>query len=126
MPKAAQLASDPTFEIAWWIENTAVQFRIQGKAYVVPNHDQVSDELKKCVEKIAGKGDEANPEWWISERKRLWKDSMSGHLRASFARPTPGTPLKDVETKPKDWVDSIPAAGEDVSDSGGGGCIRSY
>jgi pyridoxamine 5'-phosphate oxidase len=121
MSKASQLSADSSCEIAWWIENKAVQFRIHGNAYIVPNQDHVSDELEKCVNAIAGKGDEMDSNWWISERKRLWNNSMSGHLRASFARPTPGTPLIDHEAKPKDWPDTVPAEGEDVSYDGMGG-----
>lgn len=115
MQKANQLAKEPSMEFAWWIKETNIQFRVQGRAYVVPNDlETPSDKLKECVKQMGGQGDEADAQWWIEEKNRQW-EKMSGHLRASFARPTPGTPLKEVDRKPEDWAESIPAKGENVS-----------
>jgi hypothetical protein len=118
-PKTFQLAENPEIEIAWWIENTGVQFCFQGRAYVLPTDADTSQEgrrkLEEVLRELDGKGREADPQWWISQRERLWKESMSGHLRASFARPTPGTPLSDHESKPSDWPETLPAEGKDVS-----------
>lgn len=110
MPKASQLASDPTVEIAWWIEDPAIQFRIGGKAYVIPpSTSETEAQIKDTLKAMGAKGEEADPKWWEEKREQLWKEKMSGHLRASFARPTPGQSLKTVDRQPEEWAESIPA-----------------
>ncbi|KAL4259358.1 FMN-binding split barrel [Pleurotus pulmonarius] len=38
-PKVAQILANPLVEVAWWIEGTQEQFRIFGKASLVPSPD---------------------------------------------------------------------------------------
>jgi hypothetical protein len=109
MQKPKHLAAHGDVELAWWIEATNVQFRFSGQAVTVasPKVESAGD-IKSKLQKLNAIGDEADPEWWEKERARLWKD-VSGHLRAGFARPAPGTPLDQADRKPEEWSESIPA-----------------
>jgi hypothetical protein len=99
------------------MEKTGVQFRISGKAAVLPNKPEEKSALEKILkETLHAKGEEATPEYWVNKRSEEF-EKMSGHLRATFARPPPGTPLEDLKEgeKPGDWSESIKPPGEDVS-----------
>ncbi|KAI5453703.1 hypothetical protein NCC49_005522 [Naganishia albida] len=116
MNKISHLESQPLAEGSFWIEETGVQFRVAGKAYVVPS-DADSSALGKekagdVVRALRAQGDEASVDWWIAEREKSWGEGISGHLRATFARPTPGTPLNRVERKPDEWTETIKPTGE--------------
>jgi pyridoxamine 5'-phosphate oxidase len=109
MQKPNHLASHSDVEVAWWIEATNVQFRFAGQGITIASPkvepaSSVSEKLKK----LSPVGDEADPAYWEKERARLWKE-VSGHLRAGFARPAPGTPLDQADRKPEEWSESIPA-----------------
>lgn len=111
MGKPAHLAAHPTVEMAWWMVEPAIQFRVTGQGYTIPNDDSASDFSSKMEETLKGlraTGDEAETGFWEKERKRLWKDAMSGHLRASFARPPPGKLLSECPD-PKTWSETLPA-----------------
>lgn len=109
MQKARHLAAHNDVEVAWWIEPTNVQFRISGPAITIASPETESSRtVQEKLEKLSPHGDEKNPEWWEQERARLWK-SVSGHLRAGFARPAPGTPLDQADRKPEEWSESIRA-----------------
>ncbi|EIW71157.1 hypothetical protein TREMEDRAFT_27724, partial [Tremella mesenterica DSM 1558] len=121
MQKPVHLALNHTVEAAWWIEPSNVQFRITGQAYTFPlpssSPTEVSSALQglglKDIEESQGEEkEECTSEWWEKERIRLWEESMSGHLRASFARPKPGKSLEQVE-HPSEWPVSLP--GKSVS-----------
>lgn len=109
MAKPVHLAAHHTVEMAWWLADPAIQFRITGQAYTIPNDTSASDydsQIKDALKGLRAKGDEEGKDFWESERKRLWKEAMSGHLRASFGRPPPGTPLSEV-SDPKTWPESL-------------------
>ena len=109
MQKPNHLAAHSDVEVAWWIEPTNVQFRFAGQGITIASPKvESTDTVKSKLQKLNAVGDEANPEWWEMERARLWKD-VSGHLRAGFARPAPGTPLDQADRKPEEWSESIPA-----------------
>lgn len=109
MQKANHLAAHSDVEIAWWIEPTNTQFRISGQAVTIASPSIDSEgSIQNKLRKLKPFGDEKQADWWESERARIWK-SVSGHLRAGFARPAPGTPLDQADRKPEDWSESIPA-----------------
>jgi pyridoxamine 5'-phosphate oxidase len=117
MKKYKELEENPNVELAFWMEKTGVQFRISGKAAVLPNKPEEKSALEKILkETLHAKGSEATPEYWTQKRDEEF-EKMSGHLRATFARPPPGTPLEDLKEgeKPGDWSESIKPPGEDVS-----------
>ena len=103
MQKPNHLAHDPTVELAWWIEDPAIQFRITGKAYTIPTDPS---EVQGVLDKIGLDGEDAKAEFWEDKRKDLWKN-LSGHLRGSFGRPPPGKKLDEIEEKPEDWISRL-------------------
>ena len=120
MNKVNHLEKSPLAESSFWIDETGVQFRIAGKAYVVPSDADTSDSSRTAAEGViqsmGAQGDERTVDWWIGERERNWRDGISGHLRATFARPTPGTPLDQCNVKPEDWTETIKPDGQTVGD----------
>jgi pyridoxamine 5'-phosphate oxidase len=53
---------------------------------------------------LGGEGlEEGEYTWWEEKRKELWEKAISGHLRGSFGRPTPGKPLSELDSQPEDW-----------------------
>lgn len=114
MKKPAHLAHDPHVELAWWMDPVAIQFRINGSAYTIPPQSDAEGKSKaaEALKALGTQGDEANPEWWEKERMRLWKEAMSGHLRASFGRPTPGTPLDQCPPS-SEWPERLDAESDD-------------
>lgn len=89
-PKVRELreVSDQA-SICWWHPTPNTQFRIKGAVRVIGP-------------------DEAG---WDEKRKETW-DKMSGHLRATFARPNaPGSPMDSYE-QGQDWEETIPASEE--------------
>ncbi|KAL7419374.1 hypothetical protein Q5752_006212 [Cryptotrichosporon argae] len=108
MQKPVHLSHSPRAEVAWWIEASGVQFRIAGRAAVLPALTASSRPgIEDALGVLGTQGDEADPEWWERERVRIFADGMSGHLRASFARPNPGHALADVESAPEEWAETI-------------------
>ncbi|KAK1921678.1 hypothetical protein DB88DRAFT_498838 [Papiliotrema laurentii] len=110
MQKPNHLAHDPSVEIAWWILDSAIQLRITGKAYIVSADAATT---RKAIQAMGvQEGEEGKNEWWQDKREQLWKD-LSGHLRGSFGRPTPGTPLDQVKEKPEDWIQRLDPESDD-------------
>ena len=105
MQKPVNLAHDSSVELAWWIEPPAVQFRIRGQAYTLPPDKTQANEV---IKRLQLSGDEAKGAWWEDKRENIWSD-LTGHIRASFARPTPGTPLDQAKEKPEDWIERLDA-----------------
>jgi hypothetical protein len=89
-PKVRELreVSDQA-SICWWHPTPNTQFRIKGAVRVIGPEE-------------AG---------WDDKRKETW-DKMSGHLRATFARPNaPGSPMDRYE-QGEEWEETIPASEE--------------
>ncbi len=121
MRKGGQIASNDKVEGVFWMEGSGIQFRIAGTSVMLDENTlsgkaSNGQDLKETLKKMGAKGEEATLEFWEQERQKQWKE-MSGHLRASFTRPTPGTPLKDLKDgeKPGDWKETIKPEGETVS-----------
>lgn len=115
-PKSQQLSKESKFEIAWWFAPSGDQFRITGRAYVLgrPDHPTTKAFLEENGARLAPPSFESGQEKsfnWEDERKRIF-EKISPPIRASFARPIPGTPLKASDRKgdndgkdyePKEW-----------------------
>ncbi|TFK24253.1 hypothetical protein FA15DRAFT_592657 [Coprinopsis marcescibilis] len=119
-PKVSQITTTPQIELAWWIDGTKQQFRITGRAVVVPSPTQtqayrqfqlVSLPQKEKSGKGRGPGGGEASRFgvasvqvgegggkaeegfdWEKKRVEVFK-SMSSHMKATWCRPTPGTPL---------------------------------
>lgn len=89
-PKVRELREvSNSASICWWMPTPNVQFRIKGTIRVIPSNEKE----------------------WDVKREETW-EKMSGHLRATFARPNaPGSPMGDYD-QGKDWEETIPASEE--------------
>jgi pyridoxamine 5'-phosphate oxidase len=105
--------AEPRVEAVYWTASTQEQFRIIGRASIVPTPNyqapypspsgRVFDELAKEVFD------------WEKKRVEVF-DSMSGHMKATWCRPVPGTPLKGGDEEMKKWPEKLPKLGEAESE----------
>ncbi|PFH49788.1 hypothetical protein AMATHDRAFT_146744 [Amanita thiersii Skay4041] len=104
-PKISQIISNPHVQIAYWIDGTQQQFRIAGRAAVIPSpqndlykqfmHDILTSTGK--LESMAGIAALATNNFdWEKERINIFK-SLSGHMKATWCRPVPGSLLSNQE-----------------------------
>jgi pyridoxamine 5'-phosphate oxidase len=117
-PKVAQLVINPTAELAWWIEATQQQYRITADVYPVPN---LEHPLHSNFEHALSRSQDGTglalfkDEDWESQRLQMFK-SMSAHMKASWCRPVPGSPLKGGQDEAKNWPEVVedPSEHEDL------------
>ncbi|KWU42125.1 hypothetical protein RHOSPDRAFT_36324 [Rhodotorula sp. JG-1b] len=123
-PKARQLAEQPKVELAWWMAATQHQFRIVGRAYILPS---AAFPTHEGTEKAISSGTEQQLSFpfprkqlspyegfnWEDERVRQFR-KMSPELRASFYRPVPGTKLTDTDVKMEDLPQTLPEGIEEA------------
>ncbi|GAA6038899.1 hypothetical protein JCM8097_000563 [Rhodosporidiobolus ruineniae] len=127
-PKARQLASSPSVELAWWLTATQHQFRIQGSAYILPSP---SFSHTSTATPSASSARDADPVAssafsfpfpeaklapydgfsWEQERQRQFR-KLSPELRASFYRPVPGTTIAEWGGKMEDLPQELPESVE--------------
>ena len=108
-PKVTQLAANAIAEAVYWTPSTQEQFRILGRASIVPmvGYKGPYPAPKGVVYEALGK------EGFDWEAKRVATfDAMSGHLKATWCRPVPGTPLVGGEEEMKKWPKTLPKWGE--------------
>ncbi|GAA5948803.1 hypothetical protein JCM21900_005305 [Sporobolomyces salmonicolor] len=118
-PKAAQLAASPAVELAWWLSATQHQFRIAGKAYLLPSPSFSSSSSSSTSSSSPSSsavpfppfpGDKLAPYpgfSWEDERIRQFR-KLSAELRASFCRPVPGTKLSEWGGKLEELPQELP------------------
>ncbi|KAJ3739759.1 hypothetical protein DFH05DRAFT_1512692 [Lentinula detonsa] len=113
-PKTAQIIANPHVHIAWWIEGTQEQFRVSGLASIIPSPQ---DPLHKHFLHSATSSAASSPNTgmaalnrenfdWEAKRKEVFK-TMSAHMKASWCRPTPGSPLVGGEEEAKKWPERV-------------------
>ncbi|KAL1729176.1 pyridoxamine 5'-phosphate oxidase-domain-containing protein [Schizophyllum commune] len=113
-PKVAQITNSNKVELTWWIEGTMEQFRIGGTAHVVPRPGHASGLHEKFLEalKQAPAGSalaeiaKDNVDW---EKKRVDTfSSLSPGMKASWCRPSPGSPLSThPDSPPESWPHAV-------------------
>src|SRR6266702_12811 len=114
-PKVHQIAHADTVELAWWINATLDQFRISGLARVFASPQQsIPAPLHNAVECAGINALEMTGFDWEAKRRELF-DAVSEEMRATWCRPTPGTPLKDGEDA-NDWPLRVPKPNEAKTD----------
>ena len=103
-PKVEQILANDTVQINWWIEASMDQFRLTGKVTLVPEPGSAVFHSGGNVafQRLSEGGFD-----WEAKRVQIF-DSFSGHLRASWCRPTPGSPMKGGYDEAKKWPESIP------------------
>ncbi|KAG5339495.1 hypothetical protein C0989_004011 [Termitomyces sp. Mn162] len=116
-PKISQIISNPHVEVAWWIEGTQEQFRISGIASAIPaptnslyKHFLHNVEHAVPNSAVATLKDEHFD--WEAKRKESF-ENMSAHMKASWCRPTPGSPLEGGEEEAKKWPIRLEEPSED-------------
>lgn len=90
-------AAGGLLELAWWLPSTQEQFRIRARSYICAQAGHAINQHfpgARLAPPLAD-GKEFN---WEDERVRIFR-KMSPALRASYCRPTPGTPLHDDQHK---------------------------
>lgn len=93
-PKVQQILANDTVQICWWIAPSGEQFRLTGKATLVPEPGRTP--------KSGGSGFD-----WEAKRVQIF-DSLSDHMRAGWCRPTPGTPMPGGYEDAKKWPLAVP------------------
>ncbi|KAF8640807.1 hypothetical protein AX17_000456 [Amanita inopinata Kibby_2008] len=114
--KISQIMSNPRVHAVHWIEGTQKQFRIAGRAFVVPApanslYDHFMHDILKSADadKPESKGGVAvlarSKFDWEKQRLETFK-SLGGHMQATWCRPLPGSPLSSKEEANK-WPEKI-------------------
>ncbi|KAG6874623.1 hypothetical protein C0992_007241 [Termitomyces sp. T32_za158] len=119
-PKTAQIISNPHVQVAWWIEGTQEQFRISGTASAIPAptnglYKQFLHNVKHAVPNSAVATLKDENFDWEAKRKESFKN-MSAHMKASWCRPTPGSPLEGGEEEAKKWPVRLEEPTEDADE----------
>ncbi|KIJ54168.1 hypothetical protein M422DRAFT_64306 [Sphaerobolus stellatus SS14] len=102
-PKVAQLGITPASEAVFYFPRANAQLRIRAHTYALPapeHPSHASFPSHRLGKDVA----------WDALRLEAF-DALSPFLRASFARPPPGTPLHDYEAS-KAWPNRAPARAE--------------
>ncbi|KAJ8084981.1 hypothetical protein AAF712_004559 [Marasmius tenuissimus] len=124
-PKVKQIVANPHVELAWWIEGKQEQFRIAGLGCIVPapgnplfkdfervvKNAEPSSGLRKLV------GDAGTDFEWEAKRKEVFA-TMSAHMKASWCRPVPGSPLTGGEEEAKKWPVRVDEPGKEKGEDG--------
>lgn len=117
-PKVTQILSNPTIEVVLWLEGTKEQYRFLGRASIVPSSSNALHDINAFprgsalakLSEVGEVGGESGKYDWEAKRKETF-NSMSPYMRASWARPVPGSPIKSYE-EAKTWPNEIGKLGE--------------
>ena len=103
-PKVEQILANDSVQLNWWIASSMDQFRLTGKVTLVPEpgngafHSGGSPGFESLSE---GGMD------WEAKRVEVF-DNLSGGMRASWCRPTPGSVMKGGYGEAEKWPETIP------------------
>lgn len=114
-PKVSQLySSGQVGEIAWWMEDSGEQYRITARTYVLPKpgHPLREHFPFERLRDASNESTEDNRQWWEKTRINVFDNQLGGALRASFCRPTPGSPLSGGYESAKEWPEKLPRTDE--------------
>lgn len=115
-PKVAQITSNPSHRVEAhvWIKATNEQFRISGHAAIYPSPELQEN---KGIEGVGEVYDAFRSQgWdWEDERRRQF-DSVGAHMRASWCRPVPGSPMDSYSDAEK-WPVTVAKPGEEGYDA---------
>ena len=103
-PKVEQILENDTVQICWWIESTSDQFRLTGKVFIIP---EPGNRVFHSGGNVAFGKLSAGGFNWEAKRVQVF-DSLSDNMRASWCRPTPGSPLKGGYEEAEKWPKSVP------------------
>lgn len=103
-PKVEQILANDTVQINWWIEPSRDQFRLTGRVTIVP---EPGNRVFHSGGNIAFERLSAGGFDWEAKRVQVF-DSLSDHMRASWCRPTPGSPMEGGYEEANKWPVTIP------------------
>jgi len=114
-PKTTQILPVPTIEAVFWIEANQEQYRIIGDASIIPApshpyHGKFDPLHGPALAAVTKEGID-----WEARRKQVF-NSMSGYMKASWCRPTPGSKLEGGYEEAKNWPQKLPSLEEAESD----------
>ncbi|KAI0042589.1 hypothetical protein FA95DRAFT_1564199 [Auriscalpium vulgare] len=103
-PKTKQLAHTDFVELAWWIDGSADQFRVLGRARLVSS---AGISPARTPPECAGLAalDAAGFDWEGARRGQF--DDVSEHMRASWCRPPPGDVLPGGYEEMDSWPTTV-------------------
>ncbi|KAG8970202.1 hypothetical protein FRC03_010392 [Tulasnella sp. 419] len=109
--RSIQPSNSSSAEIVWWIKESSEQYRFNGVMHILPHPDHPLAKEFPRTRLSPGRNDKGEDWDWEKERIRIFDEKMGPELRASFARPTPGTIMGSYEEADK-WVKELPKTGE--------------
>jgi len=98
-PKTAQMIANPNVQVVWWIDGSQEQYRVAGRAHIVPARKHALH--KHFMHPVGALGQSANFDW-EAKRVEVFK-SMSAYMKASWCRPVPGSRLEGGPDEAKKW-----------------------
>ncbi|OAX31210.1 hypothetical protein K503DRAFT_110193 [Rhizopogon vinicolor AM-OR11-026] len=107
-------SSNRRVEANFWIKATNEQFRISGRAAIYPS-PKLSEQ--KGIEGVGEVYDAFKSQgWnWEDERRKQF-DNIGAHMRASWCRPVPGSPMNSYSDAEK-WPVKVPKPEEEGYDA---------
>ncbi|KAG2153566.1 pyridoxamine 5'-phosphate oxidase-domain-containing protein [Suillus bovinus] len=115
-PKVTQIESNPNHrvEALFWIKATNEQFRVSGRAAIYPSPELQEN---KGIEGVGEVYDAFRSQGWDWERERQRQfDNVGAHMRASWCRPVPGSPMESYSDAEK-WPVKVAKPGEEGYDA---------
>lgn len=103
-PKVEQIHANNATQINWWFEPSMDQFRLAGKATLVT---ELASRVFHSGGDIAFQRLSASGFDWEAKRIQVF-DSLSSRMRASWCRPTSGSPMEGGYEEAKKWPETIP------------------
>ncbi|KAI0030981.1 hypothetical protein K488DRAFT_87279 [Vararia minispora EC-137] len=106
-PKTRELAHADAVELCWWIDGSRDQFRVAGRARVVPDPELGSPSPLPAPGDCPGlAAHDADGFDWEAKRRALF-DAVSEHMRASWCRPPPGSVLPGGYEEMDKWPTQV-------------------
>ncbi len=123
-PKVTQILSNASVELCWWLEGSQDQFRISGKAKVIPSPDNALGNLSSDAFSLAAnaldESGEADREDgndnrvlgkydWEKKRQEVF-DAMKPAMKASWCAPkAPGSRMASYDVPVREgWPTEVP------------------
>ncbi|KAJ7508488.1 pyridoxamine 5'-phosphate oxidase-domain-containing protein [Mycena galericulata] len=98
-PKTAQLIANPHVQVVWWIEGAQEQYRLAGRAHIVPAPGHgLHPHFTHTIEGLS----EGSQYDWEAKRIEVFKN-MSPVMKATWCRPVPGSRLEGGQDEAKKW-----------------------
>ncbi|KAJ7292692.1 pyridoxamine 5'-phosphate oxidase-domain-containing protein [Mycena rebaudengoi] len=98
-PKTAQMIANPHVQVVWWFDSTQEQYRIAGRAHIIPAPGHALH--KHFIHSVQALSHGAAFDW-EAKRQEVFR-SMTAERKASWCRPVPGSRLEGGQEEAKKW-----------------------